>query len=162
MSLGLHDAMIEDTEYLQSPLDDLESFFWLACWAVLFNDCKANEKRSKVETKWQQSLRNADSDAKRSFVGRLTETTPSNGWSQILTEFHPLLRAWWGVRIELQEDWKITVTDEVLEKMSCTSRKQFLLYHFHRFALAGVKKVLSVLALHHVRLRGYNKFDLLL
>ncbi|KAJ7903406.1 hypothetical protein B0H14DRAFT_3679709 [Mycena olivaceomarginata] len=63
MSLGLHDAMVEDTEYLQSPLDDLESFFWLACWAVLFNDCKTNEKRSKVETKWQQSLRNADSKA---------------------------------------------------------------------------------------------------
>ncbi|KAJ7818263.1 hypothetical protein B0H14DRAFT_2373395 [Mycena olivaceomarginata] len=159
MALGLHDAMAENGKYLQSPLDDIESFFWLACWAVLFNDRNENKQRSQIETKWQESLLSGDPDIKRSFVGRLAEIAPSNSWSQILREFHPLFKAWWAVRSELQQRWTPLVEEQVLQEMASDYRKQYLLYHFHHFALEGVKGFLSVAAQHHARLQSCKHFD---
>ncbi|KAJ7364143.1 hypothetical protein DFH08DRAFT_267263 [Mycena albidolilacea] len=60
MSLSLHRAMTYSTDYLQSPVDDIESFFWLACWAVLFNNRSHNQKRSTMEIEWQEYLHSAD------------------------------------------------------------------------------------------------------
>ncbi|KAJ7499360.1 hypothetical protein FB451DRAFT_1073565, partial [Mycena latifolia] len=54
MSLALQDATIHGTPYVQSPIDDIESFFWLAFWAVLFNT--HNQNRSSNELNWRKRL----------------------------------------------------------------------------------------------------------
>ncbi|KAJ7364142.1 hypothetical protein DFH08DRAFT_267247 [Mycena albidolilacea] len=101
MSIGLHRAMTDGTEYLQSPVDDIESFFWLACWAVLFNN--HNEKRSTKEIQWQKYLRSADYKSARSLsklmlvtdLARPSTIKERRERSPILTEFHPLLKTCW-------------------------------------------------------------------
>ncbi|KAJ7903425.1 hypothetical protein B0H14DRAFT_2491657 [Mycena olivaceomarginata] len=166
MSIGLHRAMVKSTEYLQSPVDDIESFFWLACWAVLFNNHKHNEKRSPMEIQWQEYLRSAEYESARLLSKSMLVTELAQPWattkrrerSSILTEFHPLLSAWWAACLDLQQKWQSLVMDE-LEKISSDHRKQFLLYHSHSFALEGVKCLLSVAGQHHTRLQNCKKFD---
>jgi hypothetical protein len=38
MSDGLLDAIRLDEQYLQSPIDDLWSFYYVVQWAAVFND----------------------------------------------------------------------------------------------------------------------------
>ncbi|KAF8206304.1 hypothetical protein K438DRAFT_468628 [Mycena galopus ATCC 62051] len=99
MSLTLHTAMIDDSPYLQSPVDDLESFFWLAVWAVLFNTHKDNQNGSQLETKWKAYLFGPEHHAIRVFAkttltAELRRSRENISWSPILREFHPLLNAW--------------------------------------------------------------------
>ncbi|EEB95905.1 hypothetical protein MPER_05054, partial [Moniliophthora perniciosa FA553] len=55
MSYSLQTAMEQSNEqYLQSPVDDLHSFFWVTLWAVMFNEL--NRTRSKGERIWQTKL----------------------------------------------------------------------------------------------------------
>jgi hypothetical protein len=154
------------TDYLQSPVDDIESFFWLTCWAVLFNNRSCNQKRSTMEIEWQEYLHSADYEPARllfkaTLVTELAQpsaTTERRERSPIFTEFHPLLDAWWAACLDLQHKWQSLVMDK-LEKISSDHRKQFLLYHSHSFALEGVKRLLSVAGEHHVRLQNCKKFD---
>ncbi|KAF8206325.1 hypothetical protein K438DRAFT_1817003 [Mycena galopus ATCC 62051] len=154
MSLTLHTAMIDDSPYLQSPVDDLESFFWLAVWAVLFNTHKNNQNGSQLENKWKAYLFGAEYHNTRVLAkGKLTVELrqlwrEEDDWSPIFREFYPLLAAWWNESEALHKEWKRTVPRKVFENLDTPARKQYLLAHFHDFALKGVERVLTVLAKH--------------
>ncbi|KAJ7692357.1 hypothetical protein B0H14DRAFT_3175422 [Mycena olivaceomarginata] len=94
MSLALHRAMDDDQPYIHSPVDDIQSFFWLAVWAVLFNS--RSQKRSRSELNWGQNLRSGVRAVKSDFVDELITTPHSlRGHSPIGTQMFPLLQDWW-------------------------------------------------------------------
>lgn len=55
MSQALYAAMSHGWPYLQSPVDDLHSFFWVALWTVIYN-IHNEEHVSEDERGWQMDL----------------------------------------------------------------------------------------------------------
>ncbi|KAJ7645465.1 hypothetical protein DFH06DRAFT_1425076 [Mycena polygramma] len=140
MSLELRAAMDDERPYVHSPVDDIQSFFWLAMWAVLFNT--KPQTRSRVELKWQQRVRSGTYRAKASVVSELGTTSFLRGHSLIGTQVFPLLQDWWDKQRALAVEWHTTVVPEAesipqdeTDKIRC-----FYLHHFHLYALRGVKE----------------------
>ncbi|KAJ6512169.1 hypothetical protein C8R47DRAFT_684167 [Mycena vitilis] len=159
MSLELHATMDDDEQlYVHSPVDDIQSFFWLAMWAVLFNS--KSQTRSPLELEWQQSIRSGTHSAKASIAAMLVTTNFLRGHSLIGTQVFPLLREWWRAQRTLAEDWHELVVPEA-ESISTDQVKyrDFYLHHFHVYALRGVKEFLALVVQHREKLRAYSDFQ---
>ncbi|KAJ7122879.1 hypothetical protein C8R44DRAFT_876075 [Mycena epipterygia] len=151
MSLGLQRAMETDRPYIHSPIDDLESFFWLAFWAVVFN--KQNKTRSVDEVYWQQALKSGHYEAKTTAASRLKRYST---FSLISNELVPLLKSLDKTLDALRTDW-----DEKMEEVGevpKTQLKEFYIYHFHLYSLLGVRDILSAVAKHYGKLKPCNAF----
>lgn len=158
MSLNLHDAMVNGSKYLQSPIDDIESFFWLACWGVLFNTHTSNQARSNVESKWQGYLASAQYSSKTSLVRELRRQISTKGFSPISTQLLPLLKDWWTAQERLDLRWaEMLASAEDMPQSD--ERNVFYLKKFHLFALFGVKEFLSLAQRHISTLQTYKPFE---
>ncbi|KAJ7163776.1 hypothetical protein C8R43DRAFT_988621 [Mycena crocata] len=154
VSLPLHRAMLRDLRHLQSPIDDIESFFWLLVWATLFNRHNPSSTRSKTEKEWQQWLDGADYKDKSTFTVELRRTQGS--LSSITQELLPLLHKWWFLQEELRSQWDKTIQPDRKEGRKGTD--EFYLPHFRHFALLGVRDFLNLVVDHLVMLKTYPKF----
>ncbi|KAJ6512171.1 hypothetical protein C8R47DRAFT_684177 [Mycena vitilis] len=159
MSLELRAAMDEGRPYVHSPVDDIQSFFWLAMWAVLFNS--KSQTRSRVELKWQQRVRSGTHRAKASVVSELETTSFSKGHSLIGTQVLPLLQDWWDKQRALAVEWHRTVVPEAesIPKNETDQIRCFYLRHFHLYALRGVKESLALVVQNRERLKAYGDFQ---
>ncbi|KAJ6512170.1 hypothetical protein C8R47DRAFT_684062 [Mycena vitilis] len=151
MSLQLQAAIDYARPYVHSPVDDIQSFFWLAMWAVLFN--AKPQTRSPAELQWQQSMRSGIQSEKSSISGDLMTIT--QGHSSIGSQVFPLLREWWRAQRTLAEEWHeraVPVAESIMDEVKY---RDFYLHHFHVYALRGVKEFLALVVQHREKLKAY-------
>lgn len=142
-------ARIRTRSYLQSPLDDLESFYWVALWAVLFN-VNNQKQRSPSENYWQRALVDP---GHRYSVPRFPGYHPTDPeLSPILQDWIPILRNWNRSIDAIQMSFL-----EVPDSSEGTDGR-FYFPEFHRFALRGVAEVLEILCKHCERLKTEARF----
>ena len=128
--------------YLHSPVDDLESCFWVSVWSVFFNKDEVNEKhRSVQEIDIQDSL---DKSNKDSAMFSISELSPHGNHSNITRRFQLALDDWWMRVRDRYMVWR----REVLNNAPKNAGKEYYLPYFHRYALEGVLDVLQVLESH--------------
>ncbi|KAJ7727972.1 hypothetical protein B0H16DRAFT_1894329 [Mycena metata] len=160
VSLPLHRAMLENTKYIQSPADDVQSFFWVMLWAVLFNNM--DQKRCPREVAWRAEMEGADVRAKGDFTARLNreEFDPEFSgvkYSAVGVQLFPLLQAWWRKQRELEADWGKVLREA--KRISPESHARFHLHHYHWFALRGVKEFLEIMDEYCPTLKSYGQFE---
>ncbi|KAJ7438455.1 hypothetical protein FB451DRAFT_1570222 [Mycena latifolia] len=154
ISYDLHYAMVRGKKYLHSPVDDLESFFWLACWAVLFNVYNDNKARAEEEIDWQRYLKGAQYNLKTELIKQLHKYHPARETSPITTQLLPVLKEWEAALSKLNDDWGMCRA----EANNIAEPADFYTYHFHLFALRGVKDFLTIAERHRERLRACTPF----
>lgn len=124
-------------DYLYSPVDDLESCFWVALWSVLFNT--DHEELLSIEERFtRESLAKTDKDEAAGNLDLFAEV------SNITERFRPTLAAWWQ---KVQGRVGVWIR-EVLMKAPKGAGEEYYLPHFHLFALQGVVDVLEVMSEH--------------
>ncbi len=132
--------------YLQSPLDDLESFFWVALWAALHN--KSCTTPTKEEKKWRDSMRRATLErnavAHEMGNGRLAHKVP---------KFNPVLRYMWNIFPDwLKELDTLWGNWDSLQTQDQDNETKVLQFDF--YAYSGVKAFLDVLIRHRERIEN--------
>jgi len=123
--------------YLHSPVDDLESFFWVAVWSVFFNKGNAKERSDEEKGIRDDLVGGRKDDAMRDIV----KLKRHGNNSDITYRFQPTLREWWVKVRHRDEVW----SEQVLDCEPGGADEGYYLPHFHRFALEGVVDVLEVL-----------------
>ena len=144
MSLDLRHVLKTGNQgYVQSPIDDLQSFFWVALWAVLHSpkSTTEDEKRLCGYLSQEYSVRQmAHVDLKMLFLrGQLEE------------KLGPVFRAMVLALLEWYRHLE-TLQDAFISKFSRVSdpRRRCLL--FDCFAYQGVARFVEVLSKHRVAL----------
>lgn len=112
MSNGLRNASNSGEPYLQSPLDDIESFFWVSVWAAAYN-LKHSHQLSRNELLWREELSGSVSE-RRGAAMQLLEVEGSEG-SPILVHFRRFIRALDQKLRNLRVKWEKTTRDLVEE-----------------------------------------------
>jgi len=137
MSLALLKAK---RDYLHSPVDDLESCFWVSVWSVFFNKDNIGDQ-SDEESDLKDDLINCrKGDA---MVG-LMQLPHRRKHSNITLRFRSILLEWWDKIRDQQRMW----FGEVVAGEPENADGEYYLPHFHRFALQGIVDVLEILAKH--------------
>ena len=135
--------LIAHRNYLHSPVDDLESCFWVSVWSVFFNKDEVNEKHRSVEERdIQDRLTKIYKDGAMHYVSMLQLEGEEH--SNISHHFQPVVFDWWAKVRHQNEAWM----NEVVKKAPKNAGKEYYLPYFHRFALGGVLDVLQVLESH--------------
>ena len=123
-------------KYLHSPVDDLESFFWVAVWSVFFN--QTSGESWEAEEQVRQALLNNEKDT---AMGRFQLLTTNQERNVVTRFFQNVIDDWWLIVWNNDKRWRQAVTYRPPEG----AKDQYYLPHFHRFALQGVLDVLGVL-----------------
>ena len=134
MSLALFDAT---GEYLHSPVDDLESLFWVAFWSVLYN------RKSGLPTEAEERIMDKFCSGNRSGALDCFFLFPLKGQGNASKRFRTFLWDWWAEVRDLRWHWV-----EEVDRAPDGAGKDYYLPHFHRRALQGVLDVLRVLLKH--------------
>ena len=133
-------ALLDATgNHLHSPVDDLESCFWVSVWSIFFNRDNM-EGRPRQEMVLVDHLSRNNRETALSTLRRLRHADICD----ITQCFRTVLLEWWAKVEEQGEMW----VDEVLENEPENAGQEYFLPCFHRFALQGVVDVLQVLAEH--------------
>jgi len=148
MSWALLDG---DSDYLHSPVDDLESFFWVAVWSVLFNEDNAKGQSDKEKRIKDDFIRHHEADAIDSCYSVLA---PDAKASDITRCFRTILLKWWKKVRDQNEMW----VEKVLGGRPKDAGGEYYLPHFHRYALQGVVDVLEVLVDHWDKEIGWESW----
>ena len=131
-------ALYRATEgHLHSPVDDLESFFWVAVWSVFFNKDDTGPK-SAEEKGIQDDLAHGHKD---SAMGSLSTFSDPRTHNMAIRVFRSILRDWWRKVRDSPGVWN----ENVIEGTPEGAGKEYFLPHFHQFALRGVVDVLELL-----------------
>ena len=132
-------AAEEEDKYLHSPVDDLESFFWVAVWSVFFN--QKGGQSWEAEKGVRKALLNNDKANAMDIFGRLTTHPKRNVVTQCCQD---VIQSWWKKVRDRDAEWQAAV----IFKAPVGAKDQYYLPHFHRFALQGVLDALGVLQEH--------------
>jgi len=138
--------------HLHSPVDDLESFFWVAVWTVFSN--KDHEKnRSEEEKSIMEHLSWCRKDVAMSdYSVFVLDSATSN----IVRHLRPILLDWW-MRVR---DRSMRWTNQVPMEVPNGAHGKYYLPHFHCFAPEGVVDVLEVLLTHWDKEAGWKSWVL--
>ncbi|KAJ3515946.1 hypothetical protein NLJ89_g1437 [Agrocybe chaxingu] len=156
MSPRLLESIELNSEYLQSPVDDLFSVYWVALWAILNNTHTSG--RSDAEVRWRTKI--AEGHLQRADASVKICALPLPQWKQhslILQQWSPVLDTWFQSLDRLQRDWQNTVDPSYAEKPGI-SPGEYYLPHFHYFALRGVADFLAMIQPHYTRLCTFPLF----
>ena len=124
--------------HLHSPVDDLESCFWVSVWSVLFNEDNIGSQSDDEKEVKEKLAKYYFKEVAMSMFSVL----PDDGkYSNITQRFRPMLRDWW-LKVRDQD---VRWSQEVLTGVPKDADGGYYLPHFHRFALQGVVDVLQVL-----------------
>ena len=124
-------------DHLHSPVDDLESFFWVAVWSVFFNEDDTGPKSAR-EKGIQDELANGH---KARAMDSLSLLSASGTRNKAVLIFQSILDDWWE-RVRLPP--RVWIKD-VIVRIPEGAGKEHFLPHFHQFALQGVVDVLELL-----------------
>ena len=124
-------------DYLHSPVDDIESFFWVVVWSVFFNKVDKGAKSIEEQTIQEDLSENHKGDA----MEVLLDLHHRGNHSSITLCFLSVLLEWW---MKVRDRHRVWVRDVVVDAPDNAGGEYYLPY-FHRFALEGVVEVLEVL-----------------
>ncbi|KAF8637284.1 hypothetical protein AX17_002923 [Amanita inopinata Kibby_2008] len=157
MSTALRQNYSHKRDYLQSPLDDIESFFWVALWAVLYNS--HTEYTSDNESDWRHDPADTTKITTREgaatiFVGTLPRK--NLGLSPIVVQSHAIL-------VDLLQHinhCRLYVDDfkEEASEMEKRLAVEYLKWSWHLGAFRGVYGFLEIIQKHKQTLQGYGPF----
>jgi hypothetical protein len=141
MSTELREAAEESESYVQSPIDDMSSFYWTAVWAILYNQKCRGETDEEIG--WREEIRGKSAsrgEAASEMQSELTEYTTT--YSPMLRRMVPVLNDWWDKLDRMRDDW-----DRLWEvqKMK-NSEPDIKSVLFHRFAYQGVYELVKVIS----------------
>jgi len=133
--------------YLQSPVDDIFSFFYSALWATLWNE-NIEEIPSELET-WRQKVRGT-SDNREAVIHDLVDERFNIDLPKIVRDMNPLLQEWHKGLDALVSDW-IDIYRGDPEKFASRFPPDKLL-EFDIFAYRGVLLFAELALKHKARL----------
>jgi len=137
---------------LHSPVDDLESFFWVAIWSVFFNKDHAKAKAySNQEKRIMDYLVDGQKDR---AADKYSELVCDDTTSNIGRHLQAVLDDWWMKVRDRNRKW----SKEVLRGAPENASRDYYLPHFHRFALEGVADILEVLSDHWDKEIGWESW----
>ncbi|TDL23488.1 hypothetical protein BD410DRAFT_787339 [Rickenella mellea] len=160
-------------DYLQAPMDDLESFFHMTVWAVLWNHY-AVDSSSELEEEWRAAI-TGQHIARRGATIALIETdftsisVRAEGFSSIVIQAIPVLADWKTSLRELRKDWNVITfkcrrehlrdlypdaSEEDINKLA----PLLLRSHWHACALKGVHQVIKIYLEHKTELHRHGNF----
>ncbi len=106
MSDDAREALEDGTPYLQPPVDDIYSFYWVALWATLRNT--HFQSRTERERAWLENINLSRTDrmavAAEIGPGRLQRALPT--FSPLLQSMWFLLKDWRGALNIRTSDWR--------------------------------------------------------
>ena len=100
MSYRIREAMADKEFYLQSPIDDLESFYHVFVWAVMHNE-DSQEALSRHERRYKDKLSGLV-DSRTCAQTDLRSNPPS---AAIVKQLRGVMKAWDSTQVELQEKY---------------------------------------------------------
>lgn len=108
MSTSIREVLETPTSkpYLQSPVDDMESFYWVALWAALRNN--KVHTQTEQEKKWRKGIRGntLERTAIAYEVGLPAAPGELKAYNPILRSMWPLLATWRHSLVALRAEWK--------------------------------------------------------
>ena len=147
MSRTLYDAK---RGYLHSPVDDLESFFWVAVWSVFFNKDHTKAYSDEEKDIMEHLVDGQKDRAMNKYSELVCDATTSN----IGRHSQAVLDDWWMKVQNRNRKW----SREVLRGAPKNAGGDYYLPHFHRFTLEGVADVLEVLSHHWDKEIGWKSW----
>ncbi|KAH8087182.1 hypothetical protein BXZ70DRAFT_955894 [Cristinia sonorae] len=156
MSFCALDAIRFKRDYLQTPVDDLASLYWVGQWSVLFNEhCQGDSEEEESMRSDAISYRAKVPQDIQSLNDRQTQLLST---STVCQDWVPILSDWYQSVAKLESIWARTYDSLV---MSRNGRNEDILRPlFNRFALRGVAEMLEVMTSHRPRLESSQLFNL--
>lgn len=149
MSTSARDAVEKPTPspYLQCPVDDMESFYWVALWVSLRN--KTVGTPTEEEQKWRKGLRGTtlERTGVSHEVGAPIAPADVQKFNPILRSLWPLLATWRDNLAALRAEWK----NHLLSVGNGPQDTSIL--HFDIFAYKGALTFLRELEAHNDAIR---------
>jgi hypothetical protein len=133
-------------DYLQSPVDDLFSFYYTLQWAAVFHDGEFDGKDIPFELKLSREKLLGTQD-NRSFATTEITTPPSLTpleYGSVLTQCQPVLRAWYLELQGLKLGWKKCH----YELRGQETKAEIYISLFSTFALRGVAALAEIVHKH--------------
>ena len=155
MSCQLLDAAILDEPYLQSPIDDLLSFYYVAQWAATNNN-KDIPDSTTVPDKLRllrDRLGGSLSERETGTVTITSGTMRPTFYGRFLADCQPILQAWNQKLVTLTNDWA-----DAIEHVAPDVEDQYKTYYllFRELTDRGVLELLELVRLHFAgRLKGW-------
>ncbi|KAH8087188.1 hypothetical protein BXZ70DRAFT_1011659 [Cristinia sonorae] len=154
MSAPALDAIRDQSDYLQTPVDDIASLYWVGQWSVLFNE------HSQGDSTKEKSMR-SDAISYRAKVPQDIQSlndrqTQLLSTSTICQDWVPILSDWYQSVAKLESIWARTYDSLVMSRHG--RNEDILRPLFNRFALRGVAEMLEVMTSHRPRLESSQRF----
>ncbi|KAG6849560.1 hypothetical protein C0991_011346 [Blastosporella zonata] len=142
--------------YVQSPIDDMESFYWTAVWATLNNTKSLST--SEEEGDWKRWLDDSGAHARIAVTLEIEKLAsldlPERECSPFLAVMAPMLQKWWellkNMNVKWTRAWKPVKAGPALPK-------ELL---FHQFAYEVVPMYVELLEGEKKGLQAFSQPDL--
>ena len=159
MSTNIRDALTDKKTYLQSPLDDLESFFHVFVWAILHNE--ASQTSLSPSEKGYRDKLSGPVDSRIAVQRRLVERKSP---SAIVSQLKGVIDMWLDSQTKLLKKWIgiELIYDYLVEKESIgqggITEQAFWKWAWILIAFEGVQQILDIIYKHKEELVKYPKF----
>ena len=160
MSTNVREALEDGAIYLQSPIDDLESFYHVFVWAILYNEW-SQESLVDEERKYRDML--SGSWAARDFAERRLVLIVSP--SAIVSQLEGLIKAWdktqdefQNKRVGIERIFRHLVAKGSIGQGGITEQA-FRKWAWNLIAFEGVQRILDVIYGHKEDLVKYSSFS---
>ena len=107
MSDGILAAAECHDDYLQSPVDDLFSFYYTMQWAAAFHNQELSTKEAPSKLKMLRGKLSGNQDSRSYVTSKIIASPPLNprDYGSYLVSCQPILRAWNSELQDLLTDW---------------------------------------------------------
>ena len=146
--------------HLQSPIDDLESFYNVFVWAVLHNE-HSQDALSVREKRYRDEL--SGSVESRGYAQwTLQKEIPI---APIVSQLHGIIRAWGRTQEELQRKYNVIESkcSEVAAKKSFgqdgTTEQAYWKWAWNLIAYEGVQRIVEIIYSYRDELATYPSFN---
>lgn len=133
--------------YLQSPLDDLESFYWVALWAALRNKSVDMEKLTSDEIRWRKAIC-GNTQERLSLtveIGANRDAEDLQKFNPVLRDTWPMFKTWWTKLQQRRSKWS------TLQKVEVQATSKIVQFDF--YAIVGVHDFLDILIEQRARMK---------
>lgn len=93
--------------YLQTPVDDMESFLWVAIWVALYNKTVEVAKLPLIERQWRRSI-SSDTTSREGVateVGNPIHRLRGEKFNKILKDMGEFLGEWYEEAKKVRYEW---------------------------------------------------------
>ncbi|KAJ8503354.1 hypothetical protein ONZ45_g10946 [Pleurotus djamor] len=147
MSKPLSDSLKFSELYLQSPVDDLCSFYYVGQWAALFNQ-RAEDQNRTLSPRFLDLRNSVGGSAPERYdattkIGKIPLDEYLEAYPPFLVRCAPTLQKWFASVDRLVNNWKVAKAPG--RKLVGKEAHKFYVPLFFQFAYRGVKEYLEIL-----------------